>query len=203
MLELRVDMQDLVSKIESKYKKPQVVDVHSGDIVRVHQKIQEGDKTRTQVFEGMVIRTDRKNSLTSRITVRRIASGVGVEKSFLMHSPLVQKVEVTKRSKVRRNNLSYMRGRAGKSARLVGTKFDKETVNTIEEQMAEAEVVPGEPDSKDAKVTEEVNQAEAKSEETSQETPVEAVSKDQAEDKPKAKAAKPKSAKAKAANPDK
>ena len=141
-------MKSLIDSVESKYRKPQVVDVRSGDTVRVSQKIQEGDKTRTQVFEGMVIRTDKKNSLMNRITVRRIASGVGVEKSFLLHSPLVQKVEVVKRSKVRRNYLSYMRGRAGKSARLVGTEFDSEAVNTIEQQQEETEIVPGEPEDK-------------------------------------------------------
>ena len=96
-------MSSVVKEIESKYKKAQVVDVRSGDTVKVHQKIKEGNKERVQIFQGLVIRTDRKNSHTSRITVRRIASGVGVEKAFMLHSPLVVKVEVTKRSKVRRN----------------------------------------------------------------------------------------------------
>lgn len=132
-------MQSVMQKIEEKYKKHQVVDVHSGDTVRVHQKIKEGSKERIQVFEGLVIRTDRKNSHTSSITVRRIASGIGVEKSYLLHSPLVVKVEVMKRSKVRRNYLSYMRKLTGKSARLTGVKFDKESVNTLEEKPAEAE----------------------------------------------------------------
>lgn len=132
-------MQSLVQKIESKYKKHQVVDVRSGDSVRVHQKIKEGSKERVQVFEGLVIRTDRKGSHTSRITVRRTAGGIGVEKSYLMHSPLVVKVEVVKRSKVRRNYLSYMRGLTGKSARLTGVAFDKDAVNTIEEQPKKSE----------------------------------------------------------------
>src|ERR1043165_7205845 len=94
-------MQSVIQKVEAKYKKSAVVDVQSGDTVKVHQKIREGNKERVQIFQGMVIRTDRKGSHTSRITVRRIASGVGVEKSFLLHSPLVLKVEVTKRSKPR------------------------------------------------------------------------------------------------------
>lgn len=126
-------MQSVINQIQDKYKKHQVVDVKSGDTVRVHQKIKEGNKERIQVFEGLVIRTDRKGSHTSSITVRRISSGVGVEKSYLMHSPLVTKVEVVKRSKVRRNNLSYMRKLTGKSARLTGVKFDQESVNTVEE----------------------------------------------------------------------
>lgn len=132
-------MPSVTEQINAKYLKHQVVDVRSGDTVRVHQKIKEGNKERVQIFEGLVIRTDRKNSHTSSITVRRIASGVGVEKTYLMHSPLVLKVEVTKRSKVRRKYLTYMRERTGKSARLTGMDFDREAVNTIHDAKAEAE----------------------------------------------------------------
>ena len=91
------------------------------------------------MFEGVVIRCDRKQSVTSRITVRKVTSGVGVEKSFLLHSPLVLKIEVTKRSKVRRNYLSYLRNRSGKSARLSATQFDREAVNDVRDREAEAE----------------------------------------------------------------
>ena len=132
-------MQSVIDKVNAKYKKTQVVDVRSGDTVKVHQKIREGNKERVQIFQGLVIRTDNKDSHTSRITVRRIASGVGVEKSFLLHSPLVLKVEVTKRSKVRRNYLSYMRHLTGKSARLTGVGFDKDAVNAIHDEKAEEE----------------------------------------------------------------
>lgn len=130
-------MSDLVKEIADAQKKAAVVDVRSGDTVRVYQRIQEGNKSRTQMFEGVVIRTDRKGSFTSRITVRRIASGVGVEKSYLLHSPLVEKVEVIKRGKVRRNYLSYLRNRFGKSARLVGKAFDK-SINDVEAKVAAA-----------------------------------------------------------------
>lgn len=135
-------MDSIVKKLSDSYKKPQVVDVRSGDTVKVHQKIREGNKERIQIFQGLVIRTDNKGSHTSRITVRRIASGIGVEKSFLLHSPLVTKVEVTKRSKVRRNYLTYMRARTGKSARLTGLDFDRKAVNDVrdlEAEKAEAE----------------------------------------------------------------
>lgn len=132
-------MQSVIQKIEAKFKKPAVVDVKSGDTVKVHQKIKEGNKERVQIFQGLVIRTDRKGSHTSRITVRRIASGIGVEKSFLLHSPLVLKIEVTKRSKVRRNYLTYMRERTGKAARLTGVDFDSKAVNDIHDKAAEAE----------------------------------------------------------------
>lgn len=132
-------MNSIIKEIENSFTKRQVVDVRSGDTVKVHQKVKEGSKERIQIFEGLVIRTDRKDSLTSTITVRRIASGVGVEKSFLLHSPTVTKVEVVKRSKVRRNYLSYMRKRSGKSARLAAVDFDKSAVNDIHDVAAEAE----------------------------------------------------------------
>lgn len=133
-------MHALIKQVESKFHKKQVVDVRSGDTVKVHQRIKEGNKERVQVFEGLVIRTDRKDSLTSTITVRRVASGVGVEKSFLLHSPLVEKVEVVKRSKVRRKYLTYMRERSGKGARLSAVDFDKDGVNDVTDPEAEAEL---------------------------------------------------------------
>lgn len=131
-------MSELIKEIADAQKKSKVVDVRSGDTVRVYQKIQEGNKTRIQMFEGVVIRTDRKGSFTSRITVRKITSGVGVEKSYLLHSPLVEKVEVVKRGKVRRNYLTFLRDRFGKSARLVSKKFDK-SINDLGEAQAEAD----------------------------------------------------------------
>ena len=126
-------MDSIARKYSEQFKKDAVVDVQSGDTVKVHQKIREGNKERVQIFQGLVIRTDNKDSHTSRITVRRIASGIGVEKSFLLHSPLVVKVEVTKRSKVRRNYLTYMRTRTGKAARLTGVDFDRDAVNNLPE----------------------------------------------------------------------
>ncbi|MBP5512240.1 50S ribosomal protein L19 [Candidatus Saccharibacteria bacterium] len=129
----------ILKKIGDAQKKNAVVDVRSGDTVKVTQKIKEGNKFRSQVFEGVVIRTDRKDSHTARITVRKIASGVGVEKSFLIHSPLVEKIEVTKRAKVRRKNLTYLRERSGKSARLTGKDFDRAAVNELpKEEVVEA-----------------------------------------------------------------
>ncbi|MCA9337460.1 50S ribosomal protein L19 [Candidatus Saccharibacteria bacterium] len=132
-------MQSVIEQVNASFAKSAVVDVRSGDTVRVHQKIKEGKKERVQVFEGLVIRVDRKNSHTARITVRRMSGGIGVEKSYLLHSPLVLKVEVVKRSKVRRNYLTYMRSRTGKSARMTGVDFDKEAVNAVHDEKAEAE----------------------------------------------------------------
>ena len=146
---------ELIKKVNQAQQKDAVLDVRSGDTVRVHQKIKEGNKERIQVFEGVVIRTDRKKSHTSRITVRKIASGVGVEKSFILHSPLVEKIEIAsgvgveksfllhspllekieivRRAKVRRNYLSFLRNRSGKSARLKQVAFDREAINTLPE----------------------------------------------------------------------
>lgn len=129
----------LINKVNQDQKKQAVVDVRSGDTVRVHQKIKEGNKERIQVFEGVVIRTDNKQSHTARLTVRKIASGVGVEKSFLLHSPLVEKIEIVRRAKVRRNFLSYLRNRSGKSARLTAKDFDRAAVNDVRDLKAEAE----------------------------------------------------------------
>lgn len=124
--------------------KKAVLDVRSGDTVRVSQKIKEGDKFRIQVFEGTVIRVDKKQSATARIVVRKVASGVGVEKSFLLHSPLVEKIEIVRRGKVRRNNLRFLRERSGKSARLISKDFDRKAVNTLPEVEEEATEAPAE-----------------------------------------------------------
>lgn len=132
-------MESVIQKIEAKYKKKAVVDLKSGDTVKVHQKIKEGSKERVQIFEGLVIRVTRRSSLTQTFTIRRIASGVGVEKTCLIHSPNILKIEIVKRSKVRRNYLTYIRGLTGKSTRLAGVEFDKEAVNKIEDKDAEAE----------------------------------------------------------------
>lgn len=130
---------ELIQKVNNQQKKSAVVDVRSGDTVRVHQKIKEGAKERVQIFEGVVIRTGNKKSHTSRITVRKVASGVGVEKSFLLHNPLVEKIEIVRRAKVRRNYLSFLRNRSGKSARLKAVNFDREAVNSVHDPKAEAE----------------------------------------------------------------
>ncbi len=136
-------MNTVVKDVADSFKKAAVVDVRSGDTVRVHQKIKEGNKERVQVFEGLVIRVSNAKSHTASILVRRQAGGVGVEKGYLLHSPLVTKVEITKRGKVRRNYLTYMRNLRGKAARLTGVNFDREAVNSVvdlEAEKAEAEL---------------------------------------------------------------
>lgn len=129
----------LINKVNEAQKKSAVVDVRTGDTVRVSQKIREGNKERIQVFEGTVIRTDRKDSHTARFVVRKVSSGIGVEKSFLIHSPLVDKVEIVRRAKVRRKYLSFLRERSGKGARLKAESFDREATNTLPEEPAPVE----------------------------------------------------------------
>jgi large subunit ribosomal protein L19 len=126
-------MHPSITKLEQSHRKPSVSPARSGDTVRVHQLIREGNKQRTQVFEGVVIRTHRLGELTATITVRRIASNIGVEKTFLLHSPNVSRVEIIRRAKVRRNFLSYLRQRRGKSARLQEVGFDRAAVNAVAE----------------------------------------------------------------------
>ena len=88
-----------------------------GDTVRVHAKVVEGDRERTQAFEGVVIKLKRAGS-SSNFTVRRIAQSIGIERTFLLYSPRVEKVEVLRRGRVRRAKLYYLRGRTGRAARI-------------------------------------------------------------------------------------
>ena len=122
-------MTNLIKEIETSFKRP-VIAVKSGDTVAVHQRISEGSKQRVQVFEGLVIRVDRRQSLTYRITVRKISSGIAVERGFMMHAPNIEKVVILKRARVRRNYISYIRNLTGKSARLKSRGFDRDRVNT-------------------------------------------------------------------------
>ncbi len=102
--------------------KPDLPDFGTGDTVRVHTKVVEGNRERIQVFEGVVIRR-RAKGLVSNFTVRKMASGVGVERTFPINSPRIDRVEVMRRGKVRRKNLYYLRGRTGKAARIKEKRF--------------------------------------------------------------------------------
>lgn len=97
----------------------EIPQLEPGDTVRVHARIVEGNRERTQVFQGVVIRVKGNKDAGASFTVRRIAShGIGVERTFLVHSPRVEKVEVIRKAKVRRARLYYLRSRRGKAARL-------------------------------------------------------------------------------------
>lgn len=94
-------------------------DIRPGNTVRVHERVQEGDKERTQIFEGLIIGVHKGHVPTDRsFTIRKVVSGIGVEKVFPFHSPMLQKVQVTREAKVRRAKLNFLRGRSGRSAKM-------------------------------------------------------------------------------------
>lgn len=108
---------ELVNEIGKSQLRKDIPEFRSGSTVRVHVRIKEGDKSRIQVFEGVV--TERKGGgIGETFTVRKISNGVGVERKFPLHSPIIDKIEVVRHGKVRRNKLRYLRNRSGKSARL-------------------------------------------------------------------------------------
>jgi large subunit ribosomal protein L19 len=108
---------NILEQLEAEQSKKEVADLRPGETVRVHVKVVEGEKERTQVFEGIVIRISGKGH-RSTFTVRKISYGIGVERIFPFHSPRVDKVEVVSHGKVRRAKLYYLRDRSGKGARL-------------------------------------------------------------------------------------
>jgi large subunit ribosomal protein L19 len=110
-------MDSMVRAIELEQLKRDIPEFYPGSTVRVHVKVAEGDRQRIQVFEGVVIRR-AQGGLKETFTVRKISYGVGVERTFLLHSPVVDRIEVVKHSKVRRGKLYYLRNRRGKAARL-------------------------------------------------------------------------------------
>ena len=108
----------LIRSVEAEQFKSDVPDFGPGDTVRVHAKVVECNRERIHVFEGVVIRR-RAGGMNENFTVRRMAShGIGVERTFLIHSPRIDKIEVTRRGRVRRANLYYLRGLTGKAARI-------------------------------------------------------------------------------------
>ena len=110
-------MNEIIKNIEVAQLKEQVPEFHVGDTVRVHAKIKEGNRERIQIFEGTVLKK-QGGSTRATFTVRKTSNGVGVEKTWPLHSPHVEKVEVVRRGKVRRAKLNYLRDRVGKRAKV-------------------------------------------------------------------------------------
>ena len=110
-------MNEIIKSIEATQMKESVPEFHVGDTVRVYNKIKEGNRERIQVFEGTVLKIQGGGNRTT-FTVRKVSNGVGVEKTWPMHSPNVEKVEVVRRGKVRRAKLNYLRDRVGKKAKV-------------------------------------------------------------------------------------
>ena len=160
---------DIIKSIEHEQLKSKVPDIKVGDTVRVHQRIKEGNRERIQVFEGIVIKK-QNGGLNETFTVRRVAYGVGVEKTFLLHSPLVEKVELVRVGKVRRAKLYYLRDRIGKAAKTkedIGANLKRADVVVKEEMPAEptesevtAEAAEANVDNKEVDVDVEANKAE-------------------------------------------
>src|SRR5574338_242188 len=111
-------LRKAIADIEAKYVRSNLPDMRSGDTVRVHTKIKEGDKERIQVYEGVVIAYKKGTPGTSTFTVRKMSYGVGVERIFPVHSPRIDRIEVMGRGEVRRSRLFYLRKLQGKAARL-------------------------------------------------------------------------------------
>ncbi len=126
-----MNKQELLQYIDKKFKKKEHIEFNVGDTVRVHVKITEGDSSRVQVFEGVVISFTGQGGARNFIA-RKISFGVGVERSFPLVSPAIEKIQVVRSGHVRRSKLYYLRGRAGKSARL----SEKETNETADAKSA-------------------------------------------------------------------
>ena len=132
---------DIIKSIEHEQLKNKVPDIRVGNTVRVHQRIKEGNRQRIQVFEGIVIKK-QNGGLNETFTVRRVAYGVGVEKTFLLHSPLIEKVETVRVGKARRAKLYYLRERLGKAAKTkenVGARVENKEIVVKEEMPATEE----------------------------------------------------------------
>ena len=156
---------DIIKSIEHEQLKNKIPNLKIGDTVRVHQRIKEGNRERIQVFEGIIIKK-QGGGVNATFTVRRVAYGVGTEKTFLIHSPMVEKVELVRVGKARRAKLYYLRDRVGKAAKTkenIGARIETTEVSLkedlVEEPVAEEvaieEVVAEEATVEEAPVVEE------------------------------------------------
>ena len=130
---------DIIKSIEHEQLKNKIPDLKVGDTVKVYQRIKEGNRERIQVFEGIIIKK-QGGGVNATFTVRKIAYGVGVEKTFLIHSPLVEKVELVRVGKARRAKLYYLRDRVGKSAKTkenTGARIENKELVVKEELVEE------------------------------------------------------------------
>ncbi len=121
---------DIIKSIEREQMKNVIPDLKVGNTIRVHQRIKEGNRERIQVFEGIIIKK-QGGGLNATFTVRRVAYGCGVEKTFLIHSPMVEKIEVVRVGKARRAKLYYLRDRLGKAAKTkedIGARIENKEI---------------------------------------------------------------------------
>ena len=137
---------DIIKSIEHEQLKNKIPELKVGNTVKVHQRIKEGNRERIQVFEGIIIKK-QGGGVNESFTVRRVAYGVGVEKTFLVHSPMVEKVELVRVGKARRAKLYYLRDRIGKAAKTkenVGARIENKEITVKEELVDTIEEVPAE-----------------------------------------------------------
>ena len=154
---------DIIKSIEHEQMKNKVPDLRVGNTVKVHVRVREGNRERIQIFEGIIIKIQGAG-VNKTFTVRRIASGVGVEKTFLIHSPAVEKVVVTRVGKARRAKLFYLRDRLGKSAKTkeqVGARIETNEI-TIKEEAVKEEAPVEKAEEKPAKKEAPAEKVEAK-----------------------------------------
>jgi large subunit ribosomal protein L19 len=123
----------ILESIRQKQLKDDLPDIRPGDTVRVHVKVVEGNRERVQIFEGAVIKLARSGP-DRNVTVRRVAHNVGVERTFLLHSPRVDKIEVTRKGDVRRARLYYLRDRVGKATRIKEKRIDPNKAKLAQEK---------------------------------------------------------------------
>ena len=130
----------MTTAIEETHLRTNLAEVRPGDLVRVHQKIKEGDKERISAFEGLVIATKHGTGINATLTVRKVVDGIGVERVFPIHSPRIEKIEVLRRSKVGRAKLYYIRDKAAREVRRkMRTLREEAPAATSEEASLEAE----------------------------------------------------------------
>lgn len=115
-------MNNVIEKLEKEQIRMDIPDFDSGDTIKVHVKIKEGEKERIQIFQGVVIKKTRGYS-SARFTVRKISGGIGVERIFPLHSPAIDRIEVVTKGRVRRSKLYYLRNLRGKAARIKEKRF--------------------------------------------------------------------------------
>jgi large subunit ribosomal protein L19 len=113
-----------LQEVEKEYLRTDLPDFRAGDTVRLHVRVAEGDKERIQIFQGVVIRR-RGNGTRASFAVRKVSAGIGVERVFPLHSPVLGKIEVVRRGRVRRAKLYYLRGLRGKAARIEERREDR------------------------------------------------------------------------------
>jgi len=133
-------MQNKITEFNKPYLKGKLPEIQSGDTVKVYQKIKEKEKDRIQVFEGLVIAKKHGKGVSGTITIRKVISGVGVEKVFPIHAPMIDKIEIVKRGKVRRAKLYYLRTAKGKKAKLKRKDFKAAVVEEEPKTEAKEEV---------------------------------------------------------------